>query len=224
MRKALTALLLGATIALTAAPALAQNSDARYLGGRLRDRITSDDDGRRRDREEWRERREEWQRERADRDRREGWRGDGWDGRRDDRRDGRWLDRRDGHWEDRRDNRWIDRSDGRWIDRRDRRDDRREWWDNSWFDRRGFDYRYYGGSNWNRQWTPYGLGYHDGFTRDWVFRNFADRNRNGRISEKEWRRAQNSFYRFADRNYDGFITRFEYDWALRELRRGYGYR
>ena len=250
MRKALTALLLGATIVATAAPALAQDRDARRIGRHLSSRVIDNDDrhdGRRRDRDrqEWLERREEWQRNRADRgrdrweDRRdgqEGWRGesrDGWDGWRGDsrdrwegwrgdNRDGRWQDRRDRRWEDRRDGRWEDRHD-RWVDRRDRRDDRRDWWDNSWFDRRGYDYRYYGGSNWNRQWTPYGFGYHDGFTRDWVFRNFADRNRNGRIGEKEWRRAQNSFYRFADRNYDGFITRFEYDWALRELRRGYGY-
>jgi hypothetical protein len=222
MCKTLTALLLGATIVATAAPALAQDSDARRIGERVRGSITNNDDyrGRARDREEWRERREDWQRGREDR-RRDRWEGrrDHWDGWRDGRRDGRWTDRRD-RFEDRRD----DRSDGRLLDRRDRRDHRREWWDNSWFDRRGYDYRYYGGSSWNRQWTPYGFGYQDGFTRDWVLRNFADRNRNGRISEKEWRRAQNSFYRFADRDYDGFITRFEYDWALRELRRGYGYR
>ena len=60
MRKALTALLLGATIVATAAPALAQERDARRMGEHLRGSITNDDggrDGRRRDREEWRERR-----------------------------------------------------------------------------------------------------------------------------------------------------------------------
>ena len=57
-----------------------------------------------------------------------------------------------------------------------------------------------------------------------MLRSFADRNHNGRISEKEWRRAQVAFYRLADRNYDGYITRFEYDWALRALRNNYGYR
>lgn len=136
-----------------------------------------------------------------------------WDDRRDDRRDDR-DDRRD----DRRDAR-----DDRRDDRRDRRDDR---WDDRWGDdRRGYAYRSHGPANWNRQWTPYGFGYNDRLTRDWVLRNFADRNRNGRISDKEWRRAQAEFYRLADRNRDGYITRFEYDGALRLLRHAsYGYR
>jgi hypothetical protein len=140
--------------------------------------------------------------------------------RRDDRRDAR-DERRDDRAErrdDRRDDRY-DRRDDRRDDRYNRRDDRRDDY------RNGYAYRSYGAANWNRQWTPYGFGYNDRFTRDWVLRNFADRNRNGRISDSEWRRAQDAFYRLADRNRDGYITRFEYDWALRALQSNmsYGY-
>ena len=195
MRKALTAMLLGAMAIATAAPALADDKNAQELGDRLRARIAEKNaryHEERERREERAERREERREERAER--------------REDRRD----DRRD-RWEDRRD-RWEDRHD----DRRDR-------WGDGWDGRRGYAYRDYGGY-WNRQWTPYGFGYHDDFTRGWVLRNFADRNHNGRISEREWRRAQAAFYRFADRNGDGYITRFEYDWAQRALRSNYGYR
>lgn len=136
----------------------------------------------------------------------------------DDRRDGRRDDRREAR-DDRRDDRY-DRRDDRWDDRRDRRDDRRDDY------RNGYAYRSHGPANWNRQWTPYGFGYNDRATREWVLHNFADRNRNGRISNSEWRRAQEAFYRIADRNRDGYITRFEYDGALRMLASNvnYGYR
>lgn len=143
--------------------------------------------------------------------------------RRDDRRDAREerreerADRREDRREDRYERR-EDRRDDRYDRRYDRRDDRRDDW------RQGYAYRSYGAGNWNRQWTPYGFGYHDAFTRDWVLRNFADRNRNGRISDREWRRAQAAFYNLADRNRDGYITRFEYDWALRGLHSNYAYR
>ena len=141
--------------------------------------------------------------------------------RRDDRAERR-QERREERAE-RREDRRDDRRDRREERREHRRDDRRDWWGDDWNDRRGYAYRDYGG-HWNRQWTPYGFGYHDDFTRSWVLRNFADRNGNGRISEGEWRRAQVAFYRFADRNGDGYITRFEYDWAERALRSNYGYR
>lgn len=201
MRKALTILLLG-TMVGAAAPALAQDASAQDLGERLRARI-AEKNARYHEREERREERAERRQERREEraERREERREDRWE-RRDDRRD----DRRD-RWDDRRD-RWDDRWDRRWRDH--------------WDDRRGYAYRDYGG--WNRQWTPYGFGYHDDFTRSWVLRHFADRNGNGRISEREWRRGQAAFYRFADRNYDGYITRFEYDWAIRALRSGYAYR
>lgn len=144
------------------------------------------------------------------------------DGERRDARDERRDDRQD--WrDDRRDDRRDRREDWR-DDRRDRREDWRDDRRDDW--RRGYAYRSHGPANWNRQWTPYGFGYNDRVTRDWVLRNFADRNRNGRISDKEWRRAQVAFYDLADRNRDGYITRFEYDWALRALQGNprYGYR
>ena len=188
MRKALTAMLLGAMTVTTAAPALADDKNAQELGDQLRARIAEKNaryHEEQKRREERAERREERREDRAER--------------RDDRRDDR-RDRRD-----------------------DRSDDRRDRWGDNWNSHRGYAYRDYGG-HWNRQWTPYGFGYHDDFTRGWVLRNFADRNGNGRISEGEWRRAQSAFYRFADRNRDGYITRFEYDWAQRALRSNYGYR
>lgn len=85
---------------------------------------------------------------------------------------------------------------------------------------RGFDYRR--GWAYDDRWTPYGWGYHDRMTREWVLRNYADRNRNGRISEGEWRRAQRDFYRLADRNRDGRIDRREYNMAMRYIG-GYRY-
>jgi hypothetical protein len=140
-------------------------------------------------------------------------------------RNERYEDRRERR-EERREER-AERREERREDRRDRlddrRDDRRDRWEDRRYEDRGYAYRNYGGG-WNRQWTPYGFGYNDGFTRNWVLRNFADRNNNGRVGEKEWRRAQVAFYRLADRNYDGYISRFEYDWAIRELRRSYAAR
>ena len=128
-----------------------------------------------------------------------------------------WRERRE-EWQERRDD---------WRDHR-RDDDRREWFERRerWHDARDDWQRYgyrYDRTPWNGQWTPYGFGYHDRFTRDWVFRNFADRNHNGKISDKEWRRAQRAFYQLADRNRDGRISQYEYSYAMNLIRRHYGY-
>lgn len=207
MHKFIAALMLGTFAAATAVPALAQDDSARQIGERLRGRVAEDRDDRR---EERRERREERREAREQR----------WEERRDDRAD-RDEDRREARarWEEAERRRWeAERRYGRGYGYgRDYGYDRR------YDDRDPYGFRY-NGTPWNRDWTPYGFGYNDSFTRDWVFRNFADRNRNGRISEKEWRRAQDSFYRLADRNRDGRISRGEYDWAMRALRYNYGSR
>lgn len=112
---------------------------------------------------------------------------------------------------------WDRDRDG--VENRYDRDDYRRDRDDR-YDRHGFDYRR--GWAYNDRWTPYGWGYNDRMTREWVLRNYADRNRNGRISEGEWRRAQRDFYRLADRNRDGRIDRREYDMAMRYIG-GYRY-
>jgi hypothetical protein len=150
--------------------------------------------------------------------------------RRDDRRDAR-EDRREDRREWR-DDRRDDRRDWR-DDRRDWRDDRRDWRHDRWDDRRdraryGYGYGYdrgyrYGWDSWRGRWTPYGFGYYDRATSLWAFRHFDD-NRNGRLSEREWRNAQRAFYRLADRNRDGYIDRREYVWATDFIGRGYAYR
>lgn len=123
-----------------------------------------------------------------------------------------WRDRRDDWRDDHRDRRY----DRDWRDRHDRWGDDRDDW-------RRYGYSY-GRAPWNGAWTPYGFGYNDSFARDWVLRNFADRNHNGRISEKEWRRAQQAFYRLADRNRDGRISSGEYYTAMNIIRSGHPYR
>jgi hypothetical protein len=217
MRKLAMALVLGSMMAAAAAPALAQESDARRIGEHLRGRITDGDrDDRRDDRRERRDDRQDEQRRRWENEQR-----------RDDQRQ-RWEDerRRDDErrrWDDEQRRRWEAQRD---YERRYGRDRYENAWgrNDPWRDRDFRDGYPYGGTPWNREWTPYGFGYNDSFTRDWVLRNFADSNRNGRISDKEWRRAQNAFYQLADRNRDGRISRSEYDWALRTLHYQYGYR
>jgi hypothetical protein len=145
--------------------------------------------------------------------------------------------------DNRRDDRRDDRDDRR-DDRRERNDDRRDWekdrrdWDrdrhhwarerNGWDDRRWGRYedrgwrwsRYTPG--WNSYWTPWGFGYGDRLTLSWGLR-YYDGDRDGRLRDWEWRRAQRDFYRFADRNGDGYVTRREYDRAVDAIRWG-GYR
>gem|GEM_PF-4441349 len=198
MRTLVKALLLGA-MAASAVPALAQDDTARRIGEQLRGGITDDDRDERR-RERW-ERRDERRDDRTER--------------REDRAERREERRED--WEREQRRRWEQAERRRWE--AERRYDRR--YDYGRYDPWGYRY---GGTPWDRSWTPYGFGYDDPFTRDWVLRNFADRNRNGRVTDKEWRRAQEAFYRLADRDRDGRISRGEYDWALRTLRYNYGYR
>lgn len=226
MRKLLTALMLG-TMAVTAAPAFADDDEARRIGERLRDRIARDhSEDRLKEREDRLKDREDRLKHPEDRLKEPD---DHVRLRRDHPDDH--LQRHPGDRIQRPVDRVVDRDDriirdgDRLPDRVERRDpwdrpidrpvirDRDEW------DRVGYRYE---GTPWNRDWTPFGFGYNDSFTRDWVFRNFADRNRNGRISDKEWRRAQKAFYRLADRNSDGRISRGEHHWAMRMLRDEYG--
>ncbi len=157
-----------------------------------------------------------------------------------DRRDGRndWQnDRRNdrGDWQnDRRNDRgdWRnDRRDNDHHDDRDWRGDRRDYgrqvfrWDSRrWggYDDRGWRFGY-STPGWNSYWTPFGFGYGDSLTISWGLRWF-DGDRDGRMSDWEWRRAQQAFYRFADRNRDGYVSQREYDWAVDAIRYGrYGY-
>ncbi len=146
---------------------------------------------------------------------------DGRDDRHDDRR-GDWRDERRADW---RDDRHLDRRDdrrfGRPDDRRDyRHDDRHDWrWDRvRWgrYDDRGWSFRY-STPSWNSYWTPFGFGYGDRLTVSWGLR-WYDGDRDGRLSDREWRRAQAAFYRFADRNRDGYVSYREYDWAVDAIR------
>ncbi len=76
---------------------------------------------------------------------------------------------------------------------------------------RGFGYRT--GWRYNDRWTPYGWGYNDRDTRAFVIRYY------GGLNDRNWRWAQRDFYRFADRNGDGYVSRREYDRAMRHLDR-----
>ena len=130
-------------------------------------------------------------------------------------------DRRDVRRDERELNR--DRADLR-DDRRDLRDDRHrdryDWrWDRArWgrYDDRGWSFRY-STPSWNSYWTPFGFGYGDRLTISWGLR-WYDRDRDGRLTDREWRRAQAAFYRFADRNRDGHVSNREYDWAVDAIR------
>lgn len=245
MRKIISGLLLTVAVAL---PVVAQAADPRDRGeGRMaeRERIERASSGQaeralRSERAEVRDSRREVQDSRQDlQDSRRELRQDRADpttsraelrgDRRDVRRDERELVRdRAELRNDQRDLRDV-RNDRR-DDRRDyRRDDRRDnyrWDAGRWgrHDDRGWRFSY-STPSWNSYWTPYGFGYGDRLTISWGLR-WYDRDRDGRLTDREWRRAQAAFYRFADRNRDGYVSYREYDWAvdaIRYNRYGYGY-
>ncbi len=113
---------------------------------------------------------------------------------------------------------------------------RPHWWGTSLFyfdnryDRYGYDYSSYyrpgygfygsqGGSGWSRldPWLR-----EDAAARHWVMWQF-DRNRDGRLSKSEARRANDAFGRLADRNRDGRLSNREIRYGLDELRDEYRY-